>query len=241
MNEKRINLDLSNAPGGKELIIREGKAPDPIQTIPIPVNISGTLDAPWEFWHKRRELFENSECHVQFNLEEGWLLLTCEEESHYACQVKGKLVPHALFKTLGVNREEMSYFQQDLYKQIRLLKPYFVDPEQHNKLMGELRNMNAKLTTIIKNADDQKGNKRDFIERTLQIDMCWDFQLNLPLFVGTPAKDVQIDIVANYESGSLVLYLESIDFIVKSERLKQELFDKHLENFAKEMVCIETV
>ena len=239
MSEKEINLNVTAE--GKEIIILQGKAPNPIEVLPDPLYVEGTLVSPWEFWSKRKKDFESNKCHLQYSLKKGWIKLICDESTQYKHIIEGKIIAYHLIEDLGVNDLNRTYTQTDLLKKFRLLKPFFINPDQHTILMKNLRNVQAKLTTIIETADDQKGNKKDFIERSLSLQMNWDFELHIPIFEGIDPTNLTINLIATYEGSELKFYLESLDLVMKAEILKGQLFADQLDNFTPELVCIEVI
>lgn len=238
MEDQKINVHLSG--NEKELIIRHGQASAPVQCEPNKLQEFGTIETPSEYWQKRKGILDPNQCRVTFSRKGKCITLHCDEKDPYGPQLIGKLEYHPVIVNLGINDLERQYSQGDLLKSLRLLRPYFADPQDHVKLMKDLRNVQATLTTIVNNADDQKGNKKDFIERQLQTNMQFFFELDLPIYVGQPKTTFHIDLVAGYLASELVFTLESLDLVMKEEQALDDIFKTELDKF-DDLVRIELV
>lgn len=238
MENEKINIQLSESE--KEVIIRHGQASEPIQVVPIKLKECGTIQAPSEYWGKRKDILDHDGCRVTYSRKNKCITLNCDEKNVYGPVVSGSLEKHPVILELGINDLDKTYTQADLIKSLRLLRPYFADPQQHVKLMKDLRNVNAKLTTIIDNADDQKGNKKDFIERQLQTNMDFSFELNVPVFVGQSKNLIRVNLIAGYQNQLLIFTMESLELVVIEESLLDQIFKTELEKF-DDLVRIELV
>lgn len=238
MEDQKISIQLPE--GQKEVTIRHGEAHKPIEVVPNKLEQTGTIETPSEFWQKRKDTLDDNECRVTFSRKLQSITLHCDEKDTYGPVLTGKLELHPIIVQLGINDLEHQYSQGDLLKSLRLLRPYFTDPNDHVKLMKDLRNVQAKLTTIFDNADDQKGNKKDFIERQLQTNMQFFFEMNLPVYVGQPKTVFRIDLIAGYLAGELVFTLESLDLVMKEEQILDNIFKTELDKF-DDLVRIELV
>lgn len=236
-----INLKAEDFEDGM-LTLRVGEAATPKTIEPRIVDITGIHTAPGIFWQNRgvkMAQFQPENCYVTYNYMDKMIRLMCNETEPYFHQVLGYIKDHPVWLQLGVNQEK-KYTQQSLLKELRFMQPYFVEEENYISLMTRLRNVHGTFTKVIQKSDDQKGNKKDFIERNLQLEMEWSFELICPIFLGVVETTVKVDIVAAYEVESLVFYLESMDLIQQSEALTKKIFEEELAKLS-DLVCIETL
>lgn len=238
MEDQKISIQLPE--GQKEVTIRHGEAHKPMQVVPNKLEQTGSIETPSEYWQKRKDTLDDNECRVTFSRKLQSITLHCDEKNTYGPVLTGKLELHPIIVQLGINDLEHQYSQGDLLKSLRLLRPHFTDPNDHVKLMKDLRNVQATLTTIIENANDQQGNKKDYIERSLQTNMQFFFEMNLPIYIGQPKTSFHVDLVADYAGNSLVFTLESFDLVMKEEQILDDILKTELEKF-DDLVRIELV
>lgn len=236
--QEKLNFDVSFQGEKGTLTILKGQAPEQPKIIPQNVRIEGNILAPLNYYDLRKHLFQTDEVHVLYNQANGTIELMMGENLPYNSMVKGRLLINPELTALGIN----SYNAMDkaeLIKILRLKRHLFFSAEVHTKLLDQLRNMQSKLTTIIDDTNDQKGNKRDMIERKLEQSVDLKFVLVMPIYAGLNPEEFEVNILIDYQGGDTIMYyLESHDLVTKMENIKQEIITKELAGFGEEIVKI---
>lgn len=108
------------------------------------------------------------------------------------------------------------YFSQDeLRKLIRRNKHLFSDGKEWESVLHTLENVSAKIETLIKSANDSKGNTEESRKQQLKFigdynDAPKQFTLFIPIIGGVAAKThIQVEIVAEVIGGAVKWRLEN--------------------------------
>ncbi|WP_234734528.1 hypothetical protein [Tellurirhabdus bombi] len=225
-------------PDGNEVTIRKGEAL-PVKEPKI-INLTGILNSPFRYLEKRIGEIDQKQCHIVVNREKMWISLKVNEANHYATTVGGLLEFHPKYLEFGINdpgKALTNFKMAELFKRNR---PSFESMAEAMKLVTELQNFQAKVNKEIEKKDDNRGNKRDLKEQVVSSNLPDRFNLNIPLFKGTPKVkiDVEVQINADDFSCTLVSYAAG-DYI---EEMRDTEIDKVLTDIraiAPDIVIIE--
>lgn len=238
-SSQEINVNIEK--GIKELIIRHGQAPKPVQLEPVSLTIEGVITAPSAYWAKRNHLINHDKTYVEYSRSKKVIALNTAQNENYGTTVVGRIAINPLIEKIGINDLDVSYDTVSLLKTLKLLRPLFVDKDQHTKLIAALRNTKAKLSTIIDNYDDQKGNKRDYIDRQLEMDIDLNFALLTEILVGAQKLSFDVKIVVGYNAGDQTLNfgLESIELLELINEEVDQAIERELKLFG-DILIIQT-
>ena len=100
-HQGQINVNVED--GVKELVIRHGQAPEPVDIKPRALNIIGNIKAPANFWLERKQLYNKDLCHVEYSLSKQYLRLVLNETSPYQGVVMGHLQLNPDIASLRIN------------------------------------------------------------------------------------------------------------------------------------------
>ena len=141
---------------GAEVVIREGQAL-PLKE-PVALHLSGDINAPKEFYNKRKHLFNTlnakgystDSSNVVIDKKNGKVTFTINESSAYACQVTGILSLNPVIAKLRTNDETFQGFlPAELAKALRLMRAYFTGITYFNTLINNLQDFKAKFDTEV--------------------------------------------------------------------------------------------
>lgn len=195
MNEEsKINVTLPES--AKELIIREGAALPAKE--PVKVVIIGTIDAPALFaaHHKPNVEF----AHVVVNRDNMEIKLYCDENNCYGSEITGKLSLSTELAEFGINTSK-TYTPDQLGDFFKMRRFAFEKVEDAMKIISELKNFEAKVETVLKEKNDNRGNTTSLKQQIVDSNIPASFRLKLPVFKGTEKQsiEVEINITTRYE------------------------------------------
>lgn len=211
-------INFQEAPSGPvEIIVREGKAAEPVN--PQPINISGDITAPFAWYEKHRVFsglsepsdFTPKDAHLEADVRGRILKLTIHPELPTRTVVTGTLQVSDFFKDwrFGESWGDSS----KLADFIRKRKRFFTSKDVAAKLISALQTFEADVqTTIEKTKDRQGGNYKNAVGMVVKSNIPNPtFELNLPLFDGYQPVTILVEIVVEPRDGGVSIYLESIE------------------------------
>jgi len=225
MSDQKIEVNLSSS--DKEfatLHILEGKLPEPENRKPISIN--GNINAPSEFWQKRKEYllkqddlssvngtnYSLSVCRVEFDHKVQTITLVIDEGSQRQITVNGSFVVNPIFDRLNINKPDSAYeSQHDLYKAIKFNGFIFKDKTQHSEILHSLKNFSAKVTKNFKDFDDLKGNSNKSIEVFMDGLPTLDFDIFTPIFSGEAKSELRVTVEVSERNGKPIFYLTCLE------------------------------
>lgn len=177
-----------------EIIVREGEAM-PLHE-PVKVNIAGTIDAPARWLETRHDCVKEKTCHVIVNREKLTVTLRCNENNHYGSCIAGSLTLSPEFERFGINNGEyMTNFEMaELFKMNRT---FFESRTVAMQLVTDLQNFKAKVDKDIEQSDNKRGDRRILVNQAVQHNLPEAFSLHLPVFKGTEAQTVLVEVYVN--------------------------------------------
>ena len=238
---EKINLTLLDNTAIVNVL--EGKLPEPIN--PKTQEISGTIDAPSEFWMKRNEIlkpigavatsdninFNPDATYVEFDYKNATIKLVVAAAHPSQITVNGEFILNSIFAELNINTKEPYSDQNVLLGIIRYKSNIFETIEAHKDFLSRLRNFTARATKEYKQYSDQKGNagKSQVVE--LQEFTPLDFEIFVPIFNGEAKSKIKIEIEIEERNGSLVFFLVSAELPRLIESYKEQKFADLKANF----------
>jgi hypothetical protein len=216
MSETPIHIKLDSEKSIIQVI--EGKLPDPENRKPIVIN--GNINAPSEFWKKRRvfELSENSTnysvsvCRVEFDHRFQTIHLYCDEGSQREINVNGTFFKNPIFDNLNINKPDVAYeSQHDLYKAIKFNGFIFKDKAQHSDMLHSLKNFSARVSKTFKDYDDLKGNANKSIEVLMDGLPTLDFDIFTPIFSGEEKIQLRVTVEVSERNGKPIFFLTCLE------------------------------
>lgn len=216
LSEKEIIQAVEN--GATEIIIRRGEAKKQHINTSIVVE-SASIEAVQEYLKKDGidpDEIKNSA--VSYSYEGLYLNLK------YAIRreggndkVNGVLKLHPELEKWKIN-EAKAYDNHSLARFIKMNRHFFQDKDIAMRLVAELQDVRVKTEKQFETADDRRGNAREFIaQKLIESNIPDNFILNLPIFVGTKPRSVQVEIEINPKDFSCELISPDLKEIIDIE------------------------
>ena len=241
MTPEKIDLNKLEAKEGVLKIIHETLPTQKLETVHEEehVSLEGTIKAPANFWEKRADQVEKLKAHVKFSYRNRTIILVTEENfSKLGEEVTGTLIINPEFNGFGINVEKM-FKVNDLIKHVRMSKYLFQDKDVHTKILKSLKDFTAKVETEIKKVNDSRGNIEDVFKVTMTSNAELNFNILAPVFIGEPAKSINVEICCQADNSEVKFWFESTDLINLLKQDSESIINKELERFDQKLVFIE--
>lgn len=214
------------------VIIREGAAeklldPKP----PVKVNISGTLEAPFEYLAKRGYVnqFDLLRCHILVNREKLSIELVVNEHDEYLKgSVVGMLEFNAKFKEFGINTGKV-WAPTELGLFIKMNRSFFSDKSIAMALTTELMNFKATVDNRIEQSLKESGSKTDNFSQVVNSNLPPSFKVKLQIFKGSAIEEIDVETFAQIDGRDVAFTLISPGANESLENTRDNAIDKVLE------------
>lgn len=231
MENLKVTLESANG----ELIIREGKAQDPLPLKePIKINMAGDIHSVASFINGRQsghssQAIDKNKAVVIVDKYAKTITLLLDPENYYGASVTAKLEQSKELEQFGINTSKR-YGRKELLDLLRFNRLFFEDKNQHAKLIAGLYKLRIKSETEIQQEKDNQGNKRNLLDVKTVDDngLVKEFIITLPLFKGFPAKNISVEICYEVLNGDVSFWLESIGLKETSDAAIDGIFEEEL-------------
>jgi len=229
-------LEIKLAEGQKELIVREGSAL-PLKE-PVKVAIDGTIEAPAEYYAKRKSLVEANKAYVLFSYVGMYIKLFVDEKDHYRTEIGGSLSMNPDLKKFGINEGKI-WTKNELKQFLKMNRAFFGDVDSNMKIVTNLEKFSMSVQAQIDDHSDNRGNAKNSSEIKVDTNLEMNFVLNLPIFTGQPKAKFMVEICFDVRDKGINLWLESAElqeFIISQ---RETIINKNIEPFKSDFVVIE--
>lgn len=203
----------------REIIIREGDALEPTPKIKlVDVNFNGTIDAPAEFYKKRKTQFKTDRANIQYskNPDKLYIELSTNENKERPCYtVRGILELSDEVKLFGIaykaNQKPTSYAVHELAKLIRFNKKLLTAAESKALIEG-LTKFKIKVSQEADKIKTSGGNITENFSQTVKHECPMSFTVTAPIYKGKKEKKFNVEIYFDVKSANdITMWLESPD------------------------------
>lgn len=235
--KKEAIKQVANSEGVREIIIREGQALPAKE--PIPVRIDGTIDAPARWAENRKSVIPQLNSFMCINRQEMRITLVENETSSYFNRIIGTMTLSDKFKEFGINSGkyitnfEMAYL-------FKMNRSFFETKTICMELVSKLKNLKANVNKQIEASNNDRGNRRELTDQVVEHNIPESFKLKLPIFNGTDAQEVEVEINVDADDLSCTLISPHAKDLI--ERMRNEKINEVIERVKKacpDIVIIE--
>lgn len=230
MENERMIINIPE--GCNEFVLREGEAANQLENLaPIKTNLSGVIGSPVEYITRRREQadqFNEYHANVVVDREEISIKLTFNEADPYNNgTVYGQLKPHPKFVEFGINSEK-GWQPNKLGEFFKRNRAFFPNRDENMKLVSQLKNFTAKVESQIAQQKEQNGSFNDSYSGVVNSNLPEAFKLVIPIFKGTPAEEIEVEIYADINGREVTLSLVSPAAYELLEQKRDEVIDAEI-------------
>ena len=238
--EKTIKVEAQNG----VLHIYEGKLSEPIN--PKKQSISGTIDAPSEFFIKRHTFFSNTigkptssdglnysydASYVEFDYAKNTIELFVNAGHPGEIVVKGSFIENSIFQELKINSTESYSNPAQLLAVIRHKSNIFKSIEEHKEVLTKLRNFTTSISREQKAWSDQSGRAGHSDSFVLKNPSVVGFNLYVPIFNGEKKMEIKVDVEIEIRNNNPEYFLVSAELPVLIQDYKEERFAELIKDF----------
>jgi len=231
MNTEKNQFVLPD--GTKEIIIREGKAPELLPDLkPILLNISGAIGSVTEFLTKRNDQpdqINQKRCLIIVNREHITIILTtCENDAYHVGKVSAKLETYPKFEEFGINNGKV-WTPTQLGLFFKMNRAFFPDKSENMRLVTELMNFTATIGNSIQKSVKENGDKTDNFAQVVDSNLPKSFTIIIPLFKGRSAEQLEVETFASINGREIGLILLSPAANQTMEEIRDKVIDDEIE------------
>lgn len=234
-----LNVKIENSVPG-DYTIRHGEA-EPIKHDKS-ISISGVLDAPSQFL--KGKTIEADKAHLRIYQQEGKLELYIQDtDPHTQHIITGSLKKNTNLCDFNINSLTHRWNVADFLRFVKQNKYFFANKEQHSRLITNMNAWNAKIETVLVQANDQKGNSNFQIEQKVRaVDGFIDrFELNIPIYQGDVSLKFTVEIGLEPKNTAVLIYLFSdelfeLEITQRAVLMKAALSEMEKETFSKVII-----
>ena len=247
MSENKVNVIVPKEYNGNpiEVVIREGVAPKQLEPkAPVKIDLSGVIGSPVEFLLKRADQpdqINQKRCHVLVNREKLTIELIFNENDEYTSgSILGTLEQHPKFKEFGINQPKL-WEPNELGQFFKMNRSFFADKTENMSLVTQLKNFEAKVNTVIEKQKSDNGDFKDNYSGVVSSNLPGAFKLNIPIFKGRPAEEIEIEFYASVNGRNVLLQLFSPGACQALEDIRDQIIDEEINKIKEVAPCIAII
>lgn len=217
---------------------------------PLSVNISGSIQSPAEFYKKRKDWVDElvGKSHLLVDMNTTTVKLVIDENNPYdSYEITGKMIAFKDFVDFKINTGA-KFGKQFIIDLLKRNAMYFVDQNRLNALLVTFQRFVTEVNKKMENSDDQQGKKKLLEEYSAslqgfrvngeKVDFDPFFMLEMPLFVGEPTRQFQVQICLDPNNHNLDFYFESMDLWKVQKEAAADGIKKAIEPFEEKFAVI---
>lgn len=203
------------------------------------LKLEGTITAPGNFIIKRKGQDKDDRCHVLWSLNGLYIKLVTRENHPLSYTIEGKLIKNPEIEKLCVNTKKTQSVKE-LAQLLRFNKYFFADGDANIKIVENLMKFKVTAQTHIEKEEATRGNEKDVYEiKGVDSNIDLTFELNMPIYVGQPAKKFKVEILYKIRERNVEVWLESPELADLWRSNADEIIQAELTRFPESFVFIE--
>lgn len=235
MNNEKIVI---GTPG--EYILRTGEAEDVKHEKSISIN--GVIDAPAQFL--KGKTIDSLKSHLRIYQQDGKLELYIQDTDPNTNHIiTGSLKKNSNLSDFQINSLTHRWAVSDFLRFVKQNRFFFANKEQHSRLITNMQAWNAKIETVLVQANDQKGNSNFQIEQKVRaVDGFIDrFELNIPIYQGDVNVKFTVEIGLEPKNTAVLIYLFSdelfeLEITQRAVLMKAAISEMDSQTFSKVVI-----
>jgi len=228
MSKEQLKVKIDA--GVQELVIRHGDA-EPIHE-PNQIVVDGRIKAPIEYFQSRRKIkedyFDLSKVIVLVKPNQYKVVLMADPTSKFGDVIEGQLFGNPTLVEFHLSDKTQGEFftPKELAKVFRRNLRFFDNQDEARRMIHELNNLKVQTSGNIDKREDNRGNKTNSFEQSVESNVPVSFTLLMPVFEGEKPVRFQVDIFLEVTGSSVHCQLDSVQLLevidTESERILGE-------------------
>ncbi len=220
MSDVKLNLTPVISTGGAtsiggatqmtDVIIRNGEAA-PIE-LKQPFSFTGEIGSCYKYiMHMQQKAkLDNSKAVAIVDYKNYSIILYEDRNEARADKIIGVFTINPELLEFGINTQK-TYSPTTLVKFLRMKRMYFHDSMIFTEFLNRLQNFNITDTRVINQADNQRGDKTNLLQQTINNELPDQFVLNMPIFIGGAKYKFAVNIFFDERDKNIDLWFESVE------------------------------
>jgi hypothetical protein len=200
----------------KEIVIREGKALDPVS--PVQVHLQGDITTPSVYFIVRQHTLDLDKVVVIFNNEKKRITLLCDPSDSLAASVVGDIEDAKELQQFSINGQK-TFSREELVKLIRFNRRFFASRDEAELFYTKLSNFSISANIENRQSSDMRGNKGSHHDKFVKTDLPSTVKFALPIFKNSKTVEFLADVCVDVSETQARFWFESIelDSLLKEE------------------------
>ncbi|AGO49153.1 hypothetical protein Phi39:1_gp38 [Cellulophaga phage phi39:1] len=231
MEKVNLSLEGNNLISEEGLVIRTGEAA-PVFKVRKGIAVEGCITVPLSHLVKRtltinRDYAEGygveietgvdliSESYLEVDREKMKIVYREAVGKSYESTYAGKLEFSEAFLMWGINDSSITYSPLNLSEKIKMNRGYFEDKTAAMKLVGVLRNFEAKISKEVEESSANNGDRRSLRAQKVVSNLPEAFKIKSSIFKGQNSVLIELEIVVDpYSLECRLISPEVNDYII---------------------------
>lgn len=236
------NLTLKVEPVNGEVILRQGKALDPVA--PQKVEITGDIKTVSSFIEGRKgvsgelasaQFINPARAVVTVDKIARTIVFALDPENAYSTVVTAKLEANPDLEQFHINGKKQ-FSQRELVQLLKFSRLYFEDFGKHGDLLKAYQAFTAKTSADLANDSDSRGNKNFAFNKKVETGLPATFIMNTPIFKGQAPKRFMVEICLDVTDAAASFWFESVELAELMELEGEKIIQDELRSCADYVV-----
>lgn len=212
---------------GNEITIREGEALPAKE--PVKIQFSGDISTVRNYLNIRnsQDEIDIKKAVVVSDKLNRTIKLFLDPANAYGGEITGSLELSDEIKPFAINQSK-TFNREELVKLLRFNKIWFSDADKYDTLLKQLMAFQANANMSVADAKDQRGNRSNAFNKTVNTDLPTDFILTIPIFKGKEPVTFRVELCYDVTEGSVKFWLESVELHEVIQRQVNDIFSIEL-------------
>ena len=141
--------------------------------------------------------------------------------------MEGRLSYHPKFVEFGINSGK-GWEPNKLGEFFKMNRAFFPDREKNMQLVSLLKGFEAKIESSIERERRENGSVKDNYSKVVQSNLPDVFTVRLPIFKGTPAENLEVELYASVDGRDVTLSLVSPGACQLLEDMRDKVIDEQV-------------
>ena len=235
MDNEKLQVVFPEGSNRAELVILEGKSHISELDVlaPIKTGLSGVIGSPYEYLLRRKysAQFEINRCVLIVDRENVSILLVVNDNDQYLKgEVLGQLTKHPKFIEFGINSGK-NWDVNELGQFLKMNRVFFPDKSANMTLVAQLKNFVADINIKAEREKSENGSFKDNYSGLVSTNLPGAFMVNLPIFKGVPAEQLEVEFFCSVSGRSIELQLFSPGAVSLLEEIRDKVIDEQIALF----------
>lgn len=228
-------------PTGDEITFRQGAAKELLKpTPPNRFDIEGNIETPAIWVEEKSESIDKLHAYAMIHKDELSIILhlnKSQENGRLHSTVTGKLALSQRLLAFHIN-DGHKWSLRQLADHIKFNRRYFADHGLNAKMVTELKNFTATLNATLEKKSDDRGTRRNLIDRTFNSNVPERFTLTMPIIEGCQDETFEVELLIDGSEEGTKVWLQSIELDEIMTNTVNRIFKEQIESLEQSGITV---